>query len=48
MLRLNRGAAQAGKLAGVRSATDITGYGLLGHGSEMAIRPAGASAGPAL
>jgi selenide,water dikinase len=37
MLRLNRGAAQAGKLAGVRSATDITGYGLLGHGSEMAI-----------
>lgn len=37
MLRLNRAAAQAGKLAGVRSATDITGYGLLGHGAEMAI-----------
>lgn len=37
MLRLNRAAAQAGKLAGVRSATDITGYGLLGHGSEMAV-----------
>jgi selenide,water dikinase len=37
MLRLNRHAAQAGKLARVRSATDITGYGLLGHGAEMAI-----------
>ena len=37
MLRLNRAAAQAGKLAGVRSATDITGYGLLGHGCEMAL-----------
>lgn len=36
MLRLNRAAAQAGKLAGVRAATDITGYGLLGHGAEMA------------
>ncbi len=37
MLRLNRAAAQAGALAGVRSATDITGFGLLGHGSEMAV-----------
>jgi selenide,water dikinase len=36
MLRLNRAAAQAGRLAGVRSATDITGFGLLGHASEMA------------
>jgi selenide, water dikinase len=36
MLRLNRAAAQAGQLAGVRSATDITGFGLLGHASEMA------------
>ncbi len=36
MLRLNRAAAQAGLLAGVRAATDITGFGLLGHGSEMA------------
>jgi selenide,water dikinase len=44
MLRLNRAAAQAGTLAGVRAATDITGYGLLGHGSEMAIA-AGREAG---
>jgi selenide,water dikinase len=36
MLRLNRAAAQAGRLAGVRAATDITGFGLLGHASEMA------------
>jgi selenide, water dikinase len=36
MLRLNRAASQAGRLAGVRSATDITGFGLLGHASEMA------------
>jgi selenide,water dikinase len=36
MLLLNRAAAQAAKAAGVRAATDITGYGLLGHGSEMA------------
>ncbi len=35
MLRLNRAAAQAARAAGVRSATDITGFGLLGHGSEM-------------
>jgi selenide,water dikinase len=36
MLRLNGAAAQAGRLAGVRSATDVTGFGLLGHASEMA------------
>jgi selenide,water dikinase len=36
MLRLNRAAAQAGRLAGVRAATDVTGFGLLGHASEMA------------
>lgn len=36
MLRLNRAAAQAGQAAGVRSATDITGFGLLGHAAEMA------------
>jgi selenide,water dikinase len=36
MLRLNRAAAQAGRLAHVRAATDITGFGLLGHASEMA------------
>lgn len=37
MLRLNRAAAQAARAAGVRSATDITGFGLLGHASEMAM-----------
>lgn len=36
MLTLNRAAAQAAQIAGVRSATDITGFGLLGHASEMA------------
>lgn len=36
MLRLNRAAAQAAQQAGVRAATDITGFGLLGHGCEMA------------
>jgi selenide,water dikinase len=36
MLRLNRSAAQAAQAAEVRAATDITGFGLLGHASEMA------------
>ncbi len=36
MTRLNRGAAQAMQEVGIRSATDITGYGLLGHAYEMA------------
>lgn len=36
MTLLNRAAAQAGQLADVRCGTDITGFGLLGHGSEMA------------
>lgn len=36
MSRLNRGAAQAMQQVGIRSATDITGYGLLGHAHEMA------------
>lgn len=37
MKRLNRGAAQAGQmLGGIKAATDITGFGLLGHGMEMA------------
>lgn len=40
MLRLNRVAAQAARAAGVRSATDITGFGLLGHACEMAIASA--------
>ncbi len=42
MLQLNRAAAQAARAAGVRSATDITGFGLLGHGAEMALASAAA------
>jgi selenide,water dikinase len=45
MLRLNQAAAQAAQAADVRAASDITGFGLLGHGAEMAIasgRDAGA------
>lgn len=37
MLLLNRDAARAGLAAGVRCATDITGFGLLGHAVEMAL-----------
>ena len=37
MSRLNRAAARAARAGGVRSATDITGFGLLGHASEMAV-----------
>jgi selenide, water dikinase len=36
MMRLNRVASQAAQVAGVRAATDITGFGLVGHASEMA------------
>jgi selenide,water dikinase len=36
MRRLNRAAGEAFVANGVRSATDITGFGLLGHGLEMA------------
>jgi selenide,water dikinase len=37
MKRLNRGAAQAGqRTGGIKAATDITGFGLLGHAMEMA------------
>jgi selenide,water dikinase len=36
MLRLNRRAAELAAVAGPHSATDITGYGLLGHASELA------------
>ena len=36
MMRLNRAASQAAQAAGARSATDITGFGLIGHASEMA------------
>jgi selenide,water dikinase len=37
MKRLNRTATQAGQaLGGIKGATDVTGFGLLGHGIEMA------------
>ncbi|MBI3748169.1 MAG: selenide, water dikinase SelD [Chloroflexi bacterium] len=36
MRALNRAASEALASAGVRSATDVTGFGLLGHGLEMA------------
>ena len=36
MARLNRHASEAMLRAGVHAATDVTGYGLLGHASEMA------------
>lgn len=35
MLRLNRVAARVAREAGATGATDITGYGLLGHAAEM-------------
>ena len=35
MLQLNRAASEAAVAAGVRAATDITGFGLLGHAAEM-------------
>ena len=36
MRRLNRAAADVLVEAGVRAATDVTGFGLLGHATEMA------------
>ncbi len=36
MLRLNRAAAEVLVAGGVRAATDVTGFGLVGHGLEMA------------
>lgn len=36
MMQLNRSAAQAMRDIGIRCATDITGYGLLGHAYEIA------------
>lgn len=36
MTRLNRRAAELAASAGLHSATDITGYGLLGHAEELA------------
>jgi len=35
MLRLNRAAAEVAQAVGARGATDITGFGLLGHAAEM-------------
>ena len=43
MARLNRGAAEAALAAGARAATDVTGYGLIGHLGNMA-RASGVSA----
>jgi len=37
MTHLNDGAARAAREAAVRAATDVTGYGLLGHLGEMAV-----------
>jgi selenide,water dikinase len=36
MLRLNKGAAEVATAMTIHSATDITGYGLLGHAGELA------------
>ena len=36
MLQLNKRAAELAQTVAVHSVTDITGYGLLGHGSELA------------
>lgn len=36
MVTLNKAAAEAMQAIGIHAATDITGYGLLGHGLEMA------------
>lgn len=36
MMRLNRDAAEATLATGARATTDITGFGLLGHATEMA------------
>ena len=36
MRRLNKQASEALVASGIRAATDVTGFGLLGHGLEMA------------
>jgi selenide,water dikinase len=38
MMRLNREAAEIGREFGATAVTDVTGFGLLGHASEMAER----------
>lgn len=43
MARLNRAAAEAALAAGARAATDVTGYGLIGHLGNM-LRASGVSA----
>ncbi len=40
MTRLNRGAAEVVVAMGLRGCTDVTGFGLLGHGTEMALASA--------
>lgn len=37
MMQLNRSAGRAAQAANVRGATDVTGFGLLGHAAEMAV-----------
>jgi selenide,water dikinase len=37
MMKLNRSAAEAAQVANATAATDITGFGFLGHASELAI-----------
>ena len=44
MLRLNRAAADVAREAAVRGATDISGFGLLGHAAEM-VEASGAGIG---
>jgi selenide,water dikinase len=38
MLTLNREASQAARAADVSACTDVSGFGLMGHGTEMAIK----------
>ncbi len=38
MQTLNQAASQAARAAGVRACTDVTGFGLMGHATEMSIK----------
>ena len=38
MLQLNQAASRLAQAVGVHACTDVTGFGLLGHGSEVAIK----------